>query len=138
MIVARQAWAPVGPQVRSITEDSKDSISHPTENASPNLGLCHPTRPPVTRLAVAEAEQVITTTQGDHFSQAGDVPLTLPVVEDVKESAIEHGVERLTQINEAKSIRDDEARFHAPFGRLRPGELDGPHRHVDPHRLVTQ
>ena len=121
-----------------MTADSMDSILHPAENADPNLVWRHPTWPPVTWLAVAEADHVIKTTRGDHFSQADDVTLALAVIEDVEEPAIEHGVELLTQIDEAKGICDDEARLHAPFGRLRLGQLDGPHRRVDPHRFVAE
>ncbi len=97
-----------------MTADSMDSISHPA------------------------AEHVIATTRRDHFSQAGDIALALAVIEDVEEPAVEHGVELLTQINEAKGICDDEARLHAPFGRLRLGQLDGPHRHVDPPPLRSR
>jgi hypothetical protein len=59
-------------------------------------------------------------------------------MEDVEEPAIEHGVELLTEIIEAEDICDDEARLHAPFGRLRLGQLNGPLRHIDPHRFVSE
>ena len=107
-----------------------DSISHPASN----LVLRHPTWPSVSWLAVAEAEHVKTATPGGCFSQAADVALALAVFEDMEEPAVEHGVELLAQINEA----DDEARLYPSFGRLRLGQLDGPHRHVDPHRFVAE
>ncbi len=104
----------------------------------PNLVSRHSTWSPVTWLVVAEAEHVKTTATGNHLSQAGDVALALLVIEDVKEPAIEHGVELLAQINQAKGICDKKTRFHTPFGRLRLRQLDRPHRGVDSNRLVSQ
>lgn len=69
---------------------------------------------------------------------AADIALALAVIQDVEEPAVEHGIELLTQINEAKGICDDEAHVYASFSRLRLGQLDGPQRHVDPHRFVAE
>ena len=62
----------------------------------------------------------------------------LAVVEDVEEPAVEHRVELLPQINEAKGVRDDEASLEAPFDGLRLRQLDGPRRRVDPHSLEAE
>jgi hypothetical protein len=116
--------------------ESMDSILHHPET-QPESRLVSPTWPPITWLAVAKAEHVMETTQADRCSQAAHVTLALAVVEDVEKPAIEHGVELQTEINEARGICDDETRLHAPFGCLRLGQLDGPHRHVDAYRFVA-
>ncbi len=76
--------------------------------------------------------------RADHFSQTVDIALAFTVIEDVKESAIERGVELLTEINELEGISHDEARLYSSFGRLLLGQLDCPRRHVDPYCFATE
>ena len=116
--------------------DGFDTPSH-RERGS-NLVLGDPTWSPVTRLAIAEAEHVKPTTHGDHFSQTLDITLTLVVIEDVEEPAVEHGLELVPKINEAKGISDDEACPDSTFGCLRLGQVDGLRRQVDPHCVVAE
>ncbi len=104
-----------------MTADSMDSIFHSAEKRCLNLLLRHTTWSPVAWLAVAEAEHVKAATRGNHISQADDVVLALVIIENMEETTVEHRFELVTQFNEAKGICHEEARFHAPLGRLRSG-----------------
>jgi hypothetical protein len=103
-----------------------------------NFTLSYPARSPISWLSVAEAKHVVAATDWDDFSQAVDEQLPLVIAEDMKEPAVEHGVERLAQLDEPEGIEDEEPRLQTTLGRLVLGQLDRHRRDVDPDRLVPE
>src|ERR1700722_17691783 len=103
-----------------------------------NLVPRHPARPPITGLAVAETEHVITTTRWKYCGQALDVTRALVVIENVKEPAVEHRLELFAQSKEEKGVRHQESRRDAPLSRLRHGQFDGLCREVDSQDVVAE
>src|ERR1700677_3869689 len=103
--------------IPSEVDDSRfDGGDHPPlREGSPNLVLSHSARPPVAALEVAEAKHVIPATRTNHCSQTVDVTLSLAVIENVEEPAVEHRVKLFAQINEAKSVAYQEARHATPL-----------------------
>ena len=89
-------------------------------------------------MAVAETEHAIAATRRNDRRQAADVGPALVVIENVKESAVEHRLEPLIQIDEAESIGHHESRLEAPLGRLRHGRLNGLRREVDAQNFMAE
>jgi hypothetical protein len=103
-----------------------EGIDLPTgAKGSTQLTLGDSARTPIARLAVAEAHQMKVALLPQDSADAIDVPGTSIVVEDVKEPAIDHGVEGLAKCSEVERVRDSETCIDAALCGLAARHFDG-------------
>src|SRR4051794_23045668 len=93
--------------------------------AGPDLGFGDAARPPVSGLAIAEAEHEVPPAGADGRSEAAQERGPVGVVQDVKETAVEDGVELLTEAAEIEGVPDQEPRRETPLPGLRLCGRDG-------------
>ena len=89
-----------------------------------DLSLAHATRTESAGLPIAEAQHVVAPAYPRSGSQRCDEPGSIFIVENVKQSAVQHSVEVLTQIGQFEGIPDQEAGHQAAFSSLLPCEVD--------------
>jgi hypothetical protein len=80
----------------------------PITEAGLDLVLGNPPGSPVARLAVTEAQHVNVTARRKNGPKAVDVPDTVIVVKDMKESAVKHVFELFVEVRQLKGVPNEE------------------------------
>ncbi len=101
VIFASQAWTIDGSRLVSNWVASIDSTTHPTENAGTDLVLPDPAGAPVAGLTITEAAHEVAGARTNHLAEGIHVAGPALIIEDVKESTVDHRVELLFEIAQA-------------------------------------
>ena len=111
---------------------SFDRIERPTIDKA-RLDLCsaHPSRTPVARLAVTEAQHEIAAAGNENCVKVPNQTRPIPVIEDVEQTTVQDGVvTRLGGVH-LQRILHEESGVEVPLTGLQLGESNSPGRQID-------
>ena len=100
--------------------------------------MCYSSWSPFPGLTVAEAEHVIAGVRSNNGSQAVNESHPISIVEDMKQSAVEHRAELLAKLGQPQGVPHQESHFKTTISGLCLGTLDGSGSDVHTDGLLTE